>query len=165
MEVEPMPMLDAFIPAVALSPVAERALISQLTDLLLRHEGADPAEPRARAIAWVCVHRPSDVFVAGDRADEPRSRFVARVPEGQFDDERRAAIVRDVTDAVLRAENGSDAYDPNRVWVFTNEVPDGTWGGAGRINTLADIVGYVLEDPDKGRAYAERTLAARKATG
>jgi len=159
-----MPMLDAYIPAGALSPVAERALISQLTDLLLRHEGADPADPRARAIAWVFLHRPAEVFVAGESVAEPRYRFIASVPEGQFDDERRAAIVRDVTDAALRAENGSHPYDPNRVWVFTNEIPDGTWGGAGRINTLADIVGYVFEDPDKGRAYAERTLAARKAT-
>jgi phenylpyruvate tautomerase PptA (4-oxalocrotonate tautomerase family) len=163
MEVEPMPMLDAYIPAGALSPVAERALISQLTDLLLQHEGAEPADPRARAIAWVFVHRPSDVFVAGDRAEEPRYRFIASVPEGQFDDERRTAIVRDVTDAVLRAENGSHPYDPSRVWVFTNEVPDGTWGGAGRINTLADIVGYVVGDPEEGRAYAERRLAQRRA--
>jgi hypothetical protein len=51
------------------------------------------------------------------------------------------------------------------VWVFTNEIPDGTWGGAGRINRLADIVGYVVGDADKGRAYAERVLGARKATG
>lgn len=158
-----MPMLDAYIPDGALSPVAERALISQLTDLLLRHEGADPADPRARAIAWVFLHRPADVFVAGDTAAEPRYRFIASVPEGQYDDERRAAIVRDVTDAVLRAENGSHPYDPNRVWVFTNEIPDGTWGGAGRINRLADIVGYVVGDAEKGRAYAERVLGARNA--
>lgn len=156
-----MPMLDAYIPAGALSPVAEGKLISQLTDLLLRHEGADPSDPRARAIAWVFLHRPADVFVAGEPAPEPRYRFIASVPEGQFDDERRAAIVRDVTDAVLRAENGAHPYDPNRVWVFTNEVTDGTWGGAGRINTLADIVGYVTGDADQGRAYAERTFAAR----
>jgi len=160
-----MPMLDAYIPENALSPVAERALISQLTDLLLRHEGADPSDPRARAIAWVFLHRPAEVFVAGEYAAEPRYRFIASVPEGQFDDERRAAIVRDVTDAVLRAENGSHPYDANRVWVFTNEIPDGTWGGAGRINRLADIVGYVVGDAEKGRAYAERVLGARNAAG
>ena len=156
-----MPMLDAYIPVGALSPDAESELMSQLTDLLLRHEGADPADPRARALAWVFLHRPADMFVAGERAAEPRYRFIASVPEGQFDDERRAAIVRDVTDAVLRAENGAHPSDANRVWVFTNEIPDGTWGGAGRINTLADIVGYVVDDPEQGRAYAERRLARR----
>jgi len=158
-----MPMLDAHIPAGALSPDAERELMSQLTDLLLRHEGADPSDPRARAIAWVFLHRPAEVFVAGERAAEPRYRFIASVPEGQFDDERRAAIVRDFTDAVMRAENNAHRYDANRVWVFTNEVPDGTWGGAGRINTLADIVGYVVGDGEAGRAYAEQRLAQRRA--
>ncbi len=78
-----MPMLDAYIPAGALSPVAERALVSQLTDLLLRHEGADPADPRARAIAWVFLHRPAEVFVAAETAAEPRYRFIASVPEGR----------------------------------------------------------------------------------
>ena len=62
-----MPMLDAYIPAGALSPVAERTLMSQLTDLLLGHEGADPTDPRARAIAWVFLHRPAEVFVAGEQ--------------------------------------------------------------------------------------------------
>jgi phenylpyruvate tautomerase PptA (4-oxalocrotonate tautomerase family) len=158
-----MPMLDAYIPAGALSHGAEQALMSELTDLLLRHEGADPADPRARAIAWVFLHRPAAVYVAGEPAAEPRYRIVASVPEGQFDDERRAAIVREVTDAVLRAEGAAHPHDPNRVWVFTNEIPDGTWGGAGRINTLADIVGYVVDDPEAGRAYAERRLSGRRA--
>jgi phenylpyruvate tautomerase PptA (4-oxalocrotonate tautomerase family) len=158
-----MPMLDAYIPAGALSPEAEQTLMSQLTDLLLRHEGADPSDPRARQLAWVFLHRPADVYVAGEKAAEPRYRIVASVPEGQFDDERRAAMVREVTDAVLRAEGGAHPSDSSRVWVFPNEVPDGTWGGGGRINTLADIVGHVLGDAEKGRSYAERRLAERRA--
>ena|SRR5215211_140740 len=157
-----MPMLDAFIPEGALTAETEHALLSQLTDILLRNEGADPADPRARGIAWVFLHRPAAVFVAGDRAPEPRYRFVASVPEGQFDDDRRAAIVREVTDAVLAAENGTYPADPQRIWVFTNEIPDGTWGGAGRINTLADIVWYVIGDSEKGRNYAERRLSERR---
>src|SRR3984893_18259637 len=100
-----MPMLDAYIPAGALSPVAERALLSQLTVLLLRPEGAVPTTLRARALAWGFLPRPAEVCVAGESVAEPRYRFIASVPEGQFDDERRAAIVRDVTDAALRAEN------------------------------------------------------------
>jgi phenylpyruvate tautomerase PptA (4-oxalocrotonate tautomerase family) len=160
-----MPMLDAFIPAGALSPEAEHALLSQLTDILLRNEGADPADPRTRDIAWVFLHRPAAVFVGGEPATAPRYRFVASVPEGQFDDERRAAIVAEVTDAVLAAEGGTYPVDPQRVWVFPNELPDGTWGAGGRINTLADIVGYVTGDPDAGRAYAERRLSQRRAVG
>jgi phenylpyruvate tautomerase PptA (4-oxalocrotonate tautomerase family) len=158
-------MLDAFIPEGALSGEAENELLSRLTDILLRNEGADPTDPRTRDIAWVFLHRPAAVFVAGERATVPRYRFIASVPEGQFDDERRAAIVAEVTEAVLAAEGGAYPSDPQRVWVFPNELPDGTWGAGGRINTLADIVGYVTGNPDVGRAYAERRLSERRAVG
>jgi hypothetical protein len=46
--------------------------------------------------------------------------------------------------------------------VFANEIPDGTWGGGGRIARLADIAGVVLGDPEKGREYAEKRLGRRQ---
>jgi phenylpyruvate tautomerase PptA (4-oxalocrotonate tautomerase family) len=160
-----MPMLDAYIPDGALAPDAERALIARLTDLLLVHEGADPENPAARSIAWVFLHRPEAVYVGGEPARGPVYRFVASVPEGQYDDERRTAMVAAVTEAVLDAENGAYERDPMRVWVFPHEVPDGTWGGAGRIFRLSDIAGFVLGDAEQGRSYAARRLAdpARRA--
>ncbi len=154
-----MPMLDAFIPEGALTPEAEKELLSTLTDVLLRNEGADPSDPVARSIAWVFLHHPASVHVAGEPADEPRYRIIASVPQGQFDPERRQKMVEEVTEAVLDAEEGSRERDPSRVWVFANEIPDGTWGGGGRIVTLADIAGLVLGDAEKGRDYAEQRLA------
>jgi phenylpyruvate tautomerase PptA (4-oxalocrotonate tautomerase family) len=156
-----MPMLDAYIPEGALSPEAEDKLMARLTDLLLEHEGADPSNETARSIAWVFKHR-VDVFVAGAPADAPRYRFVPSVPEGQFNAERRQAIVEAITEAVLDAEEGARPRDPMRVWVFPTEIPDGTWGGGGRIVTLADIAGLVMGDAEKGRAYAEHALAERR---
>jgi phenylpyruvate tautomerase PptA (4-oxalocrotonate tautomerase family) len=87
---------------------------------------------------------------------------IASVPEGQFDPERRQKMVEEVTGAILDAEGGAYERDPLRVWVFPNEIPDGTWGAGGRIFTLGDIAGFVLGDPDKGREYAERRLADRR---
>jgi phenylpyruvate tautomerase PptA (4-oxalocrotonate tautomerase family) len=157
-----VPMLDVTIPEGALTAEAEQALLHDLTDILLVHEGADPSNELTRQIAWVFLHRPAAVFVAGAPAEAPRYRVVASVPEGQFDDERRAAIVAAVTERVLEAEEGGDG-DPMRVWVFCHEVPDGTWGGAGRIARLADIAGLSMGDPEKGAAYAERRLARSRA--
>src|SRR5689334_12745820 len=142
-----MPMLDAYIPEGALSAEAENELLSQLTDILLRNEGANPADPIVRSIAWVFLHRPTAVYVAGEPAAEPRYRIVATVPEGQFDEQRRESMVKEVTEAVLDAEGGAHPRDPMRVWVFPTELPDGTWGAAGRINTLADIAGLAMGDP------------------
>ncbi len=157
-----MPRLDAYIPEGALSEEAESKLLSELTDILLRNEGADPADPAARSIAWVWLHRPAKVFVAGEPATEPRYRFEPTVPEGQFDDERRQAMVEAITEAVLDAEDGAYERDPMRVWVFPSEIPDGTWGAGGRIFRLAEIAGFVLGDEEKGRAYAEKRLAERR---
>jgi len=157
-----MPMLDAYIPAGALSPKAEERLLARLTDLLIEHEGADPSNPQVRSIAWLFVHRPEKVFVAGEPAAEPRYRFIASVPEGQYDAERRQGMVSAITDAVLDAEEGARERDPGRVWVFTPEVPDGTWGALGQTVTLADIATFASGDADFGRRYAEQRLAERR---
>jgi phenylpyruvate tautomerase PptA (4-oxalocrotonate tautomerase family) len=155
-------MLDAYIPADALSPAAEEQLLANLTDLLITNEGADPSNPQVRSIAWLFVHRPDAVYVAGSPASAPHYRFVASVPEGQYDADRRQAMVHHITEAVLDAEHGAHERDPGRVWVFTPEVPDGTWGGFGRIATLADIATLATGDPERGRRYAEERLGARR---
>jgi phenylpyruvate tautomerase PptA (4-oxalocrotonate tautomerase family) len=160
-----MPMLDAYIPDGALQPEAEERLLCQLTDILIINEGADPSNAQVRSIAWLFVHRPHSVFVAGARSEIPHYRFVASVPEGQYDAERRQAMVEDITEAVLDAEQGAYDRDPSRVWVFTPEVPDGSWGGAGRIVTLGDIAGLAMGDLERGRAYAEQRLRARREVG
>ena len=157
-----MPMLDAYIPTGALTAEAEEQLLADLTDLLIVNEGADPANPQVRSIAWLFVHRPEAVYVAGAPASAPHYRFVASVPEGQYDADRRQAMVHDITEAVLDAEHGAYEREPGRVWVFTPEIPDGTWGGFGRIATLADIAAFATGDAEQGRLYAEQRLAQRR---
>lgn len=159
-----MPMLDATIPRDALDPAVEGDLVNRLTDLLLLHEGADPSNERARALAWVWVHRPDEVYVGGAAVGRPRYRLAAHVPEGQYSDERRTAMVADATRAVLDAEAAMGrSPDPKCVWVFTSEVPERTAGIGGRIVGLGDIVGIVKGDADAGHAYAERVFADRRA--
>jgi phenylpyruvate tautomerase PptA (4-oxalocrotonate tautomerase family) len=156
-------MLDAYIPEGALPAAAEKALLTKLTDVLLEHEGADPANPTARSLAKVWLHRPAAMLHAGEEPAMPHYKVIASVPEGQFDNERRASMVAAVTEAILAAEDGHYDRDPLRIWVFANEIPDGTWGGGGRIARLADIAGLVLGDREKGRAHAEQRLASRRA--
>jgi phenylpyruvate tautomerase PptA (4-oxalocrotonate tautomerase family) len=156
-----MPMLDAFIPEGALRPEAEARLVARVTDLLLQHEGVDPTNERGRSLAWVFVHRPT-VFVAGAPASRPRYRLVASVPEGQYDDERRAAVVASMTDAVLDAEEGAHPREPDRVWVLTHEVPDGTWGAGGRVTRLPDIAAFVVGDRVRA-AVAEKLTRRHRA--
>jgi phenylpyruvate tautomerase PptA (4-oxalocrotonate tautomerase family) len=154
-----MPMCDAYIPKDALPAQAERELLSTVTDLLIRHEGADPTNAAVRSIAWLFVHRP-EVFVAGSPADAPRYKFVCQVPEGQYDDERRAAVTADITAAVAEVEAGKWPNPESRVWVFSLEIADGTWGALGQVVRLPDIAGFV--SGDAGREYGTERLARRR---
>lgn len=151
-----MPMLDAYIPDGALSPEAETRLLGRLTDLLLQHQGVDPANPAARDLAWVFLHRP-EVLVGGLPPTEPRYRFVCQVPEGSDSDKRRQAVTAAITQAVADAEAGSYPDPSARVWVFTLEIPDGTWGGFGRVVRLPGICERVA-GPEM-RAAARQRLA------
>ena len=67
-----MPMIDAFIPEGALKPEAEERLLKELTDILVTHEGFDPANQVAQSVSVVFLHRPAAVFVAGKRSASPR---------------------------------------------------------------------------------------------
>jgi phenylpyruvate tautomerase PptA (4-oxalocrotonate tautomerase family) len=160
-----MPLLDAYIPGGALSSRAERELLATITDLLIEHEGVDPGNEMARHLAWVFVHRP-EVYVAGAPPKSPRYRFICQVPEGQYDDERRAAVTAAMTQAVAKAEDGAWPHPELRVAVFNCEVPEGWWGGGGRILRLADI--YELAWPPRPgvggepRDTADKVLAERR---
>ena len=155
-----MPMCDAYIPKDALPADVERKLLSRVTDLLIEHEGADPTNEATRSIAWLFVHR-HEMFVAGAPADAPHYKFVCQVPEGQYDDERRAAVTAAITQAVVEAEAGRWPNPEFRVWVFSWEVPDGTWGGLGKIFRLPDIAGFAA-GPQASEAAEERLATRRR---
>jgi phenylpyruvate tautomerase PptA (4-oxalocrotonate tautomerase family) len=155
-----MPMIDAFIPEGALEPEAETRLMEQLTTILLKHEGFDPTNQRARDVTLIFVHRPAAVYVAGTRATLPRYRIVPTVPEGQYSDEARKALVEEVTAAIARAEGGAMKDVGPRVWVFPTEIDDGLWGSRGVIRRLPDILAFLVGEHE--RPAAEAKLAARR---
>jgi len=155
-----MPMIDAFIPEGALKPEAETRLLKELTDILLQAEGFDPSNQIAQSVSVIFLHRPAAIFVAGSRSTSPRYRITPSVPEGQYSDESRQALVKEVTDAVVRAEGGKFEDVAARVWVFPTEVPDGQWGGRGVIRRLPDIQAVIAGEHE--RKVGEERLARRR---
>ncbi|MHC2435449.1 tautomerase family protein [Bradyrhizobium sp. USDA 4451] len=155
-----MPMIDVTIPEGALSPEAEARLIKELGDILIGHEGFDPANRIAQSVTVVFLHRPAAVYVAGQPSPSPRYRIVPTVPEGQYTEASRAALVKDVTDAVVRADGGSFEDVAAQVWVFPTEVPDGQWGSRGVIRPLPDIQAFIAGEHE--RKVGEARLARRR---
>ncbi|MCC8984539.1 tautomerase family protein [Bradyrhizobium acaciae] len=155
-----MPMIDVTIPEGALKPAAEARLIKELGDILIGHEGFDPANKVAQSVTVVFLHRPAAVYVAGEPSPSPRYRIVPTVPEGQYTEASRAALVKDVTDAVVRAAGGSFEDVAPQVWVFPTEIPDGQWGSRGVIRPLPDIQAFIAGEHE--RKVGEARLARRR---
>jgi phenylpyruvate tautomerase PptA (4-oxalocrotonate tautomerase family) len=140
-----MPMIDLTVPKGTLSERSQAELLQALTHTLLKWEGAGPDNKRAQSVAWTFLHEPELVTVAGRPVQEPVYRVFVGVPEGSLGDEEKQGLVAEVTEQVLRAENPHS--DPTsraarRVWVIINEIPDGNWGGQGRIFRLEDILTF-----------------------
>lgn len=155
-----MPMIDVTIPEGALQPEAEARLIKELGDILIGHEGFDPANKVAQGVTVVFLHRPAAVYVAGAPSPTPRYRIVPTVPEGQYTEASRAALVKDVTDAVVRAAGGSFEEVAPQVWVFPTEIPDGQWGSRGVIRPLPNIQAFIAGEHE--RKVGEARLARRR---
>ncbi|MGY3487460.1 phenylpyruvate tautomerase PptA (4-oxalocrotonate tautomerase family) [Bradyrhizobium sp. USDA 4011] len=155
-----MPMIDVTIPEGALKPAAEARLIKELGDILIGHEGFDPANKVAQSVTVVFLHRPAAVYVAGAPSPSPRYRIVPTVPEGQYTEASRAALVKEVTAAVVRADGGSYEDVAPRVWVFPTEIPDGQWGSRGVIRLLPDIQAFIAGEHE--RKVGEERLARRR---
>ncbi len=155
-----MPMIDVLIPEGALKPEAEARLIKELTNILITHEGFDPSNVVAQSVSVVFLHRPAAVFVGGGRSATPRYRIIPTVPEGQYTDASRKALVKDVTDAVVRADGGKYEDVAPLVWVFPTEIPDGQWGGRGVIRPLPDIQAFIAGEQE--RKVGEERLARRR---
>ena len=155
-----MPMIDVTIPEGALKPEAEARLMKELTDILITHEGFGAANKIAQSVTWVFLHRPAAVFVAGERTTTPRYRIVSSVPEGQYTDAIRKALVKDVTEAVVRADGGTYEDVAKHVWVFPVEIPDGEWGSRGAIQPLPNIQALIAGEHEREVGVAR--LARRR---
>jgi phenylpyruvate tautomerase PptA (4-oxalocrotonate tautomerase family) len=158
-----MPMLDVYIPNGALKPDAEAALLNQICEIVIRHEGLDPADPVTRSVTWAFLHRPV-VFVAGSPAEAPHYKVVPSVLEGQLSQSARAAVIAEITEAILDAENGAWPRNAGRVWVIPTEIPEGHWGGLGMPNPLATVLaGLTGIGADEARSLAAERIAASRA--
>src|SRR3954466_6373154 len=155
-----MPMIDLSLPRGALDDGAIQSLVDDLLAALLRWEGA-PANERSRSLAWAFVHVVDRLTVASSPSGKPHYRVQVATPQGALDAERRAGMIAEATEIVLRAE-GSPSTPENafRVWVILSEVAEGSWGAEGRVWRFQDIAGFVLGDVRAGEVVAADRLDA-----
>ena len=118
-----------------------------------------PTTPATRAMAWVFVHElPHGAFnVGGKPAELPIYRVFLTVPQGlpgitgPLNEQRRNALVREVTELVLAAEGVTDIEaHVHRVWCMLREQSEGFWG-ANRTHPAHDRLGRARPRRRDGR--------------
>ena len=140
-----MPLIDVTLPIGALDDAACRWLVDELLTAAIRWEGA-PDNERSRFLARAAVHTVDAARVAGapSPAANPTYRVDIRAAAGVLDDQRRAGLVAEATELVLRAEGSRNTPEhAGRVWVILDEIRDGSWGVGGRIWRRVDLAGFV----------------------
>lgn len=156
-----MPMIDLTLPEDALDEQGRHDLLDRLTRTLLKWEGVGEDNAMAGAVSWGFVHPVArgNHHVNHGPAEQPCYRIQVTVPEGALDDRRKEGLVAELTQHVLAAEGAPvELANALRVWVFINEVPDGHWGGAGRIFRFADIAQMVTGDAEAVLKETEERL-------
>jgi len=146
-------MIDLTIPAGSIAKDKRDVLVDTLTGVLLRLEGA-PDNERSRSIAWVFVdEKPAqDIYVGGKSANNPVYRIQVTVPEKALDAEKKSKVVAEFTSLVLKAA-GEEETDQSRmrVWCIVREVPDGNWGGGGRVFMFKDVARFISGAQSEGK--------------
>jgi phenylpyruvate tautomerase PptA (4-oxalocrotonate tautomerase family) len=144
-----MPLVEVIHPEGAFSADAKEMLLQNLSATCLRWEGVE-VNDTTQSVAWVYLdERPRESMSAGGR---PLTQNIYRVDvsvmAGFMDYERIDGMVKEITEAILKAD-GTDGAGGPRVFVIINEVPSGTWGVDGRVWPTVFTAETVGVDPER----------------
>src|SRR5260221_9590231 len=124
-----MPLVEVIHPEGAFSADAKKMLLENLSATCLRWEGVE-VNTTTQSVAWVYLdERPRESMSAGG---QPLTQNVYRVNVsvmvGFMDYERIDGMVKEITDAILKAD-GTDGAGAPRGFGIHNKGPRGPWGG------------------------------------
>ncbi len=134
-----MPLIQISAPQGALNKNDRDALVSQLSDAVLRSEGADPNDQAAQALVWAHYFEGpvGTSYVGGENLEKPPLIIAVTTPEGALSDVSRQKLVEDIG-GIVDGFVGSYEGRLNH-WAMLYELDEGSWGVGGQIFRLADI--------------------------
>lgn len=137
-----MPLIVLYLPEQCFNPQQKQQFAQQATQNLLKLEGMEQ-QPKAQNLSWVQFSEfgKEDFFLAGHQVEKPHYRIDIKVFQGTLNNERKALLTEQLTKLVLDIEGTNfNLLNAARVWVMINEIPDGNWGGAGKIYRIKDLM-------------------------
>ena len=141
-------MIDLTFVRGSLESEALNRLTDELVAVLLRAERAPDTEfLRQNTLVYLHPLDAEQVSVGGRGEGEPRFRVELTVFGGALDKSRKEQLVADVHAAVTTAA-GIDPKGPRafHVWTLIYEVPEGNWGGGGKVIYQSDVKGLRADD-------------------
>ncbi|MFT5865948.1 MAG: phenylpyruvate tautomerase PptA (4-oxalocrotonate tautomerase family) [Ascidiaceihabitans sp.] len=134
-----MPLIQVDAPQGDLDKSQQDALMSQLSNAVLKAEGAPLESAGAQSLVWAHFNeKPQGTFYVGGTAlEKPPFRIAVTTPQGALTDDTRATLVAEIGRIV---DDIVGAYDIRlNHWAMLYEVTEGGWAGAGQIFRLGDI--------------------------
>jgi len=137
-----MPLIILHLPKNSFNAEQKQQFAEKSTQTLLALEGME-GNVKAKNLSWVqfCEFSHNDFYMAGHRVDKPHYRVEVKVFQGTMDAPRKELLTAQLTDLLLNIEaTDHNLLNAARVWVMIEEVPDGNWGGAGKIYRIQDLM-------------------------
>jgi len=134
-----MPLIQVTAPEGALSKQNQDALMSRLSNAVLKAEGAPIEYAGAQGLVWAhYIEQPKGTtYVGGQAIAKPPLRIAVTTPEGALNDATRNSLAAEIGAIV------DEIYGPfeGRLnhWAMLYEVMEGGWAGGGQIFPLAGI--------------------------
>ena len=134
-----MPLIQVTAPQGALSKNDQERLMSQLSNAVLKAEGASIDDPDAQSLVWAYYveQEKSAIYIGGTNFDEPPLRIAITTPQGALSATTRQVLVENVgriIDALVGPFEGRLNH-----WAMLYEVNEGSWAGGGQVFPLASI--------------------------
>lgn len=134
-----MPLVEVTAPQGALNKKDQDALMSWLSDAVLKAERAPVDDPAAQSLVWAYFHEVPEgaCYVGGQNLEKAPMRIAVTTPEGALNDRTRRSLVEEIG-AIVDDLVGPFEGRLNH-WVMLYELDEGGWAGGGQIFRLADI--------------------------
>lgn len=137
-----MPLITVHLPQNNFTGRQKKAFAQKATDILLTLEGM-AENPKAQNLSWVQFTEfcEEDFFMAGHSVEKPHYRIEVKVFQGTMNAKKKQKLTEQLTHLILRLEQTDDnLLNAARIWVMIEEVPNGNWGGAGKIYRIEDLM-------------------------
>jgi phenylpyruvate tautomerase PptA (4-oxalocrotonate tautomerase family) len=130
-------MIDVIYSKGALNREQREAIAARLTDIVMEVAGTKGNAAFASG-TWLVLHETDEsAFFVGGKPSSGRYRVSIDAPAGGFDSERKAEVIRRITDAILQIEGVTlNAAERARVYCLINDIAEGGFGFAGQVITL-----------------------------